>query len=129
MREAIYDVQTGETTYRDYTAEEIAAFQAEMTEQFRAGAKLSFAQMLIGLVSEEWITEAEGRSWRDRQGVPAPVQALIASLPVEQQFAAETRAIAPSVVLRTDPLVIALAAMQGKTPEELDTFFTTYAEV
>lgn len=92
-------------------------------------ASISFAQLLIGLVAEQWITEAEGRAWRDRVALPAPVVALIASLPEAQQFAAETRAYAPSEVLRMDPLVQGLGAAQGKTAEQLDAFFRTYAQV
>lgn len=90
---------------------------------------ISFAQLLIGLVTEQWITSAEGRAWRDRVALPAQVQALIASLPVEQQFAAETRAFAPSEVLRNDPLVVAMGAAAGKTEEEMDDFFRTYSQV
>lgn len=90
---------------------------------------LTFAQLLIGLVSEGWITPAEGRAWRDRVALPIPVQTLIATLPPEQQFIAETRAIAPSEILRADPLVASLGASQGKTPEELDQFFVTYSQV
>lgn len=89
---------------------------------------LTFAQLLIGLVAETWITEAEGVAWL--QGtVPAAVQALIATLPAAQRFAALARATRPSVVVRADPLVNALAAAQSKTTEELDAFFTTYSEV
>lgn len=90
---------------------------------------ISFAQLLIGLVTESWITAEEGRAWRDRVALPAQVVALINTLPTEQQFAAETRAMAPSVVLRNDPLVIGMGTAAGKTQEELDTFFRTYAEV
>lgn len=90
---------------------------------------LSFAQLLIGLVAEGWITAEEGRAWRDRVALPAPVVELISKLPPEQQFAAETRALAPSEVLRNDPLVVSLGEMQQKTPEELDQFFRTYAGV
>lgn len=92
-------------------------------------ASISFAQLLIGLVSEQWITEAEGRAWRDRVALPEQVQAVISSLPVEQQFAAETRALAPSEILRADPLVEALGSAAGKTTEELDEFFRTYSQV
>lgn len=92
-------------------------------------ASISFAQLLIGLVTEQWITSAEGRAWRDRVALPAQVQTLIASLPVEQQFAAETRAMAPSEVLRNDPLVVAMGAASGKTEEEMDDFFRTYSQV
>lgn len=95
----------------------------------RAGMRLSFAQLLIGLVTEGWITAAEGRAWRDRVALPAPVAAMIASLPEAQQFAAETRAFAPSEVLRNDPLSVSFGAAAGKTPTQMDAFFTTYASV
>lgn len=88
---------------------------------------LSFAQLLIGLVAEGLLSAADARAWRDRTALPAQVQALIATLPPEQQFAAETRAMAPSAVLRSDPLVQMLAAAQGKSPEQLDDFFRAYA--
>lgn len=91
-------------------------------------ASITFAQMLIGLVAEGWITEAEGEAWL--MGTPpGGVLALIATLPTEQQFAAKARAIRPSEVLRADPLVQALGAAQGKTSEQLDDFFRTYAQV
>ncbi len=87
---------------------------------------LSFAQLLIGLVVEGWITEAEGDAWLSGT-LPAPVLALIATLPAGQQFAAKARAIRPSVIVRADPLVGVLGAAQGKTSEELDDFFIAYA--
>lgn len=89
---------------------------------------LSFAQLLIGLVAEQWITEAEGEAWLAGT-VPAAALALIDTLPANQRFAAKARAVRPSVVLRADPLVNALGAAQGKTAAELDTFFTTYSQV
>lgn len=89
---------------------------------------LTFAQLLIGLVTEGWITEAEGEAWLG--GIlPDPVLALISTLPAEQQFAAKARAIRPSTVVRSDPLVSLLGQAQGKTEAELDTFFRTYAQV
>jgi hypothetical protein len=90
--------------------------------------KLSFAQLLIGLVTEGWITEAEGEAWLAGT-LPAPVLDVIATLPAEQQFPAKARALRPSEVVRSDALVVALGTAQGKTDEELDTFFTTYAQV
>lgn len=132
MQEVITNAQTGEVTVRDFTPEEIAAWeaaQAAATQAARAGMTLSFAQLLIGLVTEGWITAAEGRAWRDRVALPASVATLISALPEAQQFAAETRALAPSEVLRLDPLVMALGAGQGKTEAELDAFFATYSAV
>ena len=87
---------------------------------------LSFAQLLIGLVTEEWITEAEGGGWLVGT-LPDPVLAVIATLPSNQQFAAKARAIRPSVIVRADPLVAALAAAEGKSSADIDAFFSTYA--
>lgn len=89
---------------------------------------LSFAQLMIGLVTEGWITEAEGEGWLVGT-LPAAVLTVIGTLPLNQQFAAKARASRPSDVERADPLVAELAAAEGKTPEEIDTFFTTYAAV
>ncbi|MGY6705930.1 hypothetical protein [Roseinatronobacter sp.] len=94
----------------------------------RAAMQLSFAQVLIGLVTEGWITEAEGEAWLAGQ-LPDAVIAMISTLPAEQRFAAKARAARPSIILRADPLVIAMAGAQEKTPEKLDAFFTTYAAV
>lgn len=86
--------------------------------------QITFAQLLIGLVAEGWIMEAEGDAWLTGTP-PAPVLALIGQLPAEQRFAAKARAIRPSVVLLSDPLVQALGAMQGKSAD-LPAFFNTY---
>lgn len=92
----------------------------------RAGLHLSFAQLLIGLVEEQWITEAEGEAWLAGT-VPAAVTALIATLPVEQRFRALARATRPSIVDRSNQLVNALAQAQGRTPRQIDRFFVKYA--
>jgi hypothetical protein len=99
----------------------------ELLRNARAGMTLSFAQLLIGLVERGWITVEEGRAWRDRVALPGPVQVLIAGFPEGQRFAAETRAYAPSVVARLDPLVVGLGRLSGKTPEEMDAFFLEFA--
>lgn len=90
--------------------------------------KISFAQLLIGLVSEGWITEAEGEGWL--VGIlPAQVLQLITTLPEEQRFVAKARATRPSEVYRSDPLVVMLGVAQGKTEEDLDDFFHLYSNV
>lgn len=89
---------------------------------------LSFPQLLIGLVAEGWITEVDGEAWLTGT-LPAAVLGVISTLPVEMQFPAKARALRPSVIIRADPLVAALAASEGKTPEELDEFFFTYSQV
>lgn len=90
-------------------------------------AQITFAQLLIGLVAEGWITEAEGDAWLEGR-IPAAARTLIGTLPQAQRFAAKARAARPSIVLRNDPLVTALAAAQGRA-DDLDRFFTTYAAV
>ena len=90
--------------------------------------KLTFAQLLIGLVTEGWITEADGDAWLAGT-LPAQVTALIESLPAEQRFAAKARTLRPSEVIRHDPLVEAFRGALQKTPEELDIFFATYSQV
>lgn len=97
-------------------------------EELRAGMQLSFAQLLIGLVTEEWITQTEGRGWLAGT-LPTAVETMINALPAEQQFIAYARAIAPSVVNRLDPIVVAMGQMQSKTDAELDDFFSTYVSV
>lgn len=91
-------------------------------------ASISFAQLLIGLVTEQWITEAEGEAWLAGT-LPDDVLLVIDSLPANQRFAAKARALRPSEVLRSDPLVAAMGAAAGNTEAEIDTFFQTYAGV
>ena len=89
---------------------------------------LSFAQLLIGLVTEGWITEADGNGWLVGT-LPSTVLAVISTLPTDQQFAATARAMRPSEIVRADPLVGALATSEGKTSTEIDDFFITYSAV
>lgn len=118
------DVMTGVETVRDMTPEEIASFdQTVPTPQ-----AISFAQLLIGLVSESWITEAEGEAWLSGM-LPEKVLLLINSLPQEQRFVAKARAIRPSVILLNDPLVTTMGAAAGKSEEDINTFFQTYSKV
>lgn len=100
--------------------------RAVVNSMKRERMKLTFAQLLIGLVAEGWITQAEGEAWL-AGSLPGPALAVIGTLPEQMQFAAKARALRPSEVIRLDPLVSALAAAQGKTPEQIDTFFMTYA--
>jgi hypothetical protein len=123
----ITDAVTGAQTQRQYTPEEEAAADALQAATAQT-TQITFAQLLIGLVTEGWITEAEGDAWLTGTP-PAPVNALIAQLPQGQRFAAKARAIRPSIVLRNDPLVIALGTVQGKDPAQLDAFFNTYGAI
>ena len=97
--------------------------------QARAAMVLSFPQLLIGLVKMSWITEAEGESWLAGSALPAEVLAMIASLPADMQFPAKARALRMTNAVRTDPLVLALAGVRRISPEDMDTFFATFAGV
>lgn len=112
------NVMTGVETVRDMTPEELLALDPSEP----APQAISFAQLLIGLVSEAWITEAEGEAWLAGT-LPFAVLTVIDSLPAEQRFAAKARAIRPSVVLRDDPLVVSMGAAAGKSEADIDTFF------
>ena len=118
MQAVHVDVTTGQAVQVELAGEAPVMTVPQTTQ-------IIFAQLLIGLVAEGWITEAEGDAWLTGTP-PAPVLALIAQLPEAQRFAAKARAIRPSIVLRNDPLVLALGAMQGKTPAQLDALFNTY---
>jgi hypothetical protein len=101
---------------------------AQRNSERRAGMRLSFAQLMIGLVTEAWITQPEGEAWLAGT-LPLAVLTVIDGLPVGQQFAAKARAIRPSEVMRADPLVAAMGTAAGKTEAEIDTFFQTYSGV
>jgi len=89
---------------------------------------LTFAQLLIGLVSEGWISQVEGEAWLDGQ-LPPIVQTLIDGMPEGQRFVALARAKRPSTIVRDDPLVVALGALKGISAEQLDNFFKTYSQL
>lgn len=99
-------------------------------EEVRASiSPLSKPQLQIGLVMEGWITEAEGRAWITQNTLPPAMTAVIDTLPAEQQIAALARAHSMSQAERMDPLVASLGKAEGKSPEEIDTFWLTYAQV
>jgi hypothetical protein len=111
----------GEYSLEAATPDEVLAAQ-------RATMRLSFAQLLIGLVTEQWITEAEGEAWLAGT-LPFAVLTVIDGLFVEQRFPAKARALRPSEVLRADPLVTAMGTAAGKTEAEIDAFFLNYSFV
>ena len=94
----------------------------------RMDMRLTFAQLLIGLVAQGWLSESDGELWLSGT-LPQPIELLIETFPVEHRFAAKARALRPSEVVRLDPLVEALAIANGKSAEEIDQFFEVYATV
>lgn len=126
MRRIVVNLQTGGVETVDLTPEEIAALPGPQPAP--VPASITFAQLLIGLVTEQWITQSDGEGWLTGT-LPAAVTAVINTLPEGQRFAAKARALRPSEVLRADPLVAAMGAAAGKTEAQIDTFFRTYAQV
>lgn len=87
---------------------------------------VSHAQIITALIMSEIITEAEGVAWITGT-LPAAVEAMIATLPADQRVIARLRAIRPSSVVPTDPLVAALTAAQGQGVADLIALFQTAA--
>jgi len=90
--------------------------------------QLTFYQLLIGLVSEGWITEVEGEGWLTGN-LPQSVLKAILDLPQEQQFTAKVHSIRPAVVSRNDIIVQALSEAKGKSNFEVDDFFINYEKI
>jgi hypothetical protein len=114
--------------YTPPTPEELKAQAKAVLESERAVMTLSFSQLMIGLVSEGWITEAEGDKWLVGE-LPPTVLSIIQMLPQTSRFMAKARAVRPTEVYRTDPLLNMLGEAQGKSPEQLDDFFRTYRNI
>lgn len=92
-------------------------------------ARLSFPQLLFGLVSEAWITQEEADAWLVSRVLPASVTGMISTLPADQQILARARALQPTEVVISDPMVQSLGQSEGKTPEQMAEFFDTYSKV
>lgn len=100
---------------------------AQAPEQvLSALSPVSHAQIIAALIGAGILTEAEGVDWITGT-LPASVEVMIAALPAEQRTVARLRAIRPSSVVPTDPLVGALAASEGKSIEDLIAIFTAAA--
>ena len=121
---ATMDADPATAAYVPPTQAELDAIAALMRE----GMNLSFAQLMIGLVAEQWITEEDGRLWLTGT-LPPQIISTISLIPAEQRFAATAKATRPSVVNRADPLVQMMALAQGRSDAELDDFFRAYASV
>lgn len=86
-------------------------------------------QLIEGLATVGWITEQEALDAASVGAMPAAVEAVISSLPEEDQFKAKMKWINFQNALRDDPLVAALANAQGKTEDEVDEFFRLCASL
>lgn len=126
MFRTVVNVETGEVTQVDLTPEEIAAIPPSAPLPV---PNLTFAQLLFGLVTEGFITQQEGNDWLIARILPANVEAAISQLPGPQQLLMRARALQPTEVLFSDPMVQSMGAAQGKTQEQMAQFFRTYSVV
>lgn len=86
--------------------------EAEWTAELharRAVASMSRIDFVLRCTSFGILTEAEGIEAASG-GVPPAMQAIIDSLPAEEQFEAHVRWAAATVIDRTNPLIINMAA-------------------
>lgn len=115
--------------------EEVPVSDEDRLTHERAQMRLSFAQFLMGLVEQGWISTAEHGAWLSGSGLPAAVAAALATIPetapdgTMPRLRAQTRALRPSVVERGNDLLALMAHLRGATPEQLDDFFRVYAAV
>lgn len=135
-------VEPGHPLWEEFLTGDPAEFAPEPTlpeldplETERAQMRLSFAQFLLGLVEQGWISPAEHGAWLSGSGLPAAVAAALATIPETApdgtlpRLRAQTRALRPSVVERDNDLLALMAHLRGATPEQLDEFFRVYAAV
>lgn len=92
-------------------------------------ASVTRRQILTGLAVVGWITEQEALAALTVGATPAAVDAVIAALPADQQFATRMKWAGFQSAFRDDEMVAALAALEGKTNLEVDGFFRLCAGI
>ncbi|MDO5647378.1 hypothetical protein [Paracoccus sp. (in: a-proteobacteria)] len=91
---------------------------------------ISFRQLVGMLRILHWISPKESEDWFFEGILPDPVFAMLSQIEdPDQHFLATTAAVRPSSVDRTNPLVLQLAQLQGKTDADMDAFFTEAAKL
>lgn len=95
----------------------------------RASMTMTRRQVIIGMVSEGLISEAEGIALAATGAAPAAVEAMIATLPANEQAGARITLAAFTVAYRLDPMTAIFQQAGGMTDAQMDAFFTAYAAV
>lgn len=88
----------------------------------RATMRVSFRQLVLGLLRDGWIDAAAAEAWATRSAIPAPLLAVMDTMPESDRPAARITALTMAEAHRLDPLLVAAAgaAMPTATPEERD---------
>lgn len=97
----------------------------------RAAMAITPRQLFIALASPPWsfITAEEAVAAATVGAMPAAVEAAIAGASPGEQMAARVTWARMQTVERLDPLVAALATIEGATAEEIDAFFAFAAAI
>jgi hypothetical protein len=108
----------------------------ELLEIERFSMELSFAQFLVALEERGWITEEEAGAWLRAEALPVAVQGIIDGLPgvdpktgVNERLRAYARALRPSVIKRSNPLLLMMANARQVPAEEVDDIFRFYRDI
>ncbi len=118
---------TGETTLTPYTPEQIAAVEAELA-QVQVPASITRRQCSLMLFSLQMITSAEAIAMTQTGTPPAAIQTYLDTLPEPQRTMA-TVDFAAVEYLRDNPLLAAMAQINGMTESQLDGFFIEAAKL
>ena len=122
--ETIIDVTTGEIIVAaDPPTPEALAAAA------RAGMSLTRRQVIIGMVLEGLISQAEGIAMSTAKTPPAAVETMLAAMPEPQQTVARITLADFTVAYRLDPMVALFQTAGGLTDAQMDAFFVGYAAV
>src|SRR5574343_150406 len=91
----------------------------------REYASLTFSQMLMGMVSENWLSESDGENWLSGF-LPDIIREIIDTLPEDQRFASKVRMTKMTKIDRLDPIMVLFGDRLKTTADEMDIFFERY---
>lgn len=92
-------------------------------------AEVNRRQILTALGMRGWISEAEAEAALTNGARPAAVDAIISQMPEDQRFAARMKWAGFQHAYPGDPMVGALAAIEGKSEEDIADLFRLAASI
>lgn len=99
----------------------------EIAAAARSGMSLTRRQVIIGMVLEGLISQAEGIAMSTAKTPPAAVETMLAEMPEPQQTVARITLADFTVAYRLDPMVALFQTAGGLTDAQMDAFFVGYA--
>lgn len=104
-------------------AGEIAPYAAPPIPPAAVPAAISFRQLILGLLGNEFITAEQALAAAETRARPPQLEAIIATLPEDAALAARITWATMSEARRADPLFTALIAAGHATAEQVDDLF------